>query len=65
MILFTIYVDLIDLIMLMILLIRNSQAEMYVDDCLLFLKFKVSDSANAISAVNTWWFNSYEYMVLS
>ena len=25
---------------------------MYVDDCLLFLKFKVSDSANAISAVN-------------
>lgn len=25
---------------------------MYVDDCQLFLKFKVSDSANAISAVN-------------
>lgn len=25
---------------------------MYVDDCQLFLKFKVSDSANAFSAVN-------------
>ena len=45
-ILFTFYVD--DLINE----ISNSQAEMYVDDCQLFLKFKVSDSANANSAVN-------------
>lgn len=32
--------------------VSNSQAEMYVDDCQLFLKIKVSDLANAISAVN-------------
>ena len=43
---FTFYVD--DLINE----ISNSQAEMYVDDCQLFLKFKVSDSANVNSAVN-------------
>ena len=47
-ILFTIYVD------YFINDISNSQAEMYVDDCQLFLKFKVSDSANAISAVNNY-----------
>ena len=45
-ILFTIYVcDLVNEV-------SNSQAEMYVDDCQLFLKIKVSDLANAISAVN-------------
>ena len=32
--------------------ISNSQTKMYVDDCQLFFKFKVSDSANGISAVS-------------
>lgn len=31
--------------------ISNSQTKMYVDDCQLFFKFEVSDSANGISAM--------------
>ena len=44
-IVFTIYMDdLVDEI-------SNSQTKMYADHCQLFFKFKVSDSANAISAL--------------
>ena len=43
----------------MILLIKfsNSQTKMYVDDCKLFFKFKVSVSPNAISAVTLAYLN--------